>query len=127
MFVCCVTKQSELSTLAKQMGADSKLDLTSDVTHLIVGDVDTPKYKYVAKERPDVRCLLPEWVYGVREAWMEGGELDVEEFEGKFRLPTFFGLRICVTGFDDCAYTFFCGLDVFVGTWGGCLGETFWG
>lgn len=84
------------------MGAASKLDLTSDVTHLIVGDVDTPKYKYVAKERPDVKCLLPQWVQAVREAWVAGEELDVGAFEEQYKLPTFMGLKICVTGFEDC-------------------------
>ena len=95
--------QSELSAIAAEMGATSKLDLTSDVTHLIVGEVDTPKYKYVAKERPDVKCLLPQWVYAVREAWMAGEELDVEAIEAQYKLPTFMKLRICVTGFEDCA------------------------
>ena len=83
------------------MGAVHKLDLTSDVTHLIVGDTDTPKYKYVAKERPDVKCLLPEWVEAVRQSWMEGGDTNVELLELEHRLPTFAGLRVCVTGFDD--------------------------
>ncbi|MCJ1247402.1 hypothetical protein MMC30_004616 [Trapelia coarctata] len=85
------------------MGAVHKLDLTSDVTHLIVGDTDTPKYKYVAKERPDVKCLLPEWVEAVRQSWMEGGDTNVEALELEHRLPTFAGLRVCVTGFDDLA------------------------
>ena len=84
------------------MGAVNKLDLTSDVTHLIVGDTDTPKYKYVAKERPDVQCVLPEWIEAVRDSWMEGGEPDVEALEKQFRLPTLYRLRICVTGFEDC-------------------------
>ena len=83
------------------MGAIHKLDLTSDVTHLIVGDTDTPKYKYVAKERPDVKCLLPEWIEAVRQPWLEGGETDVETLEVQYKLPTFFGLRVCVTGFVD--------------------------
>ena len=30
---------------AQQMGAVFKADLRSDVTHLIVGNVDTPKYQ----------------------------------------------------------------------------------
>jgi len=83
------------------MGAVHKLDLTSDVTHLIVGDTDTPKCKYVAKERPDVKCLLPEWVEAVRQTWMEGGDTNVEALELEHRLPTFAGLKVCVTGFDD--------------------------
>lgn len=83
------------------MGAVNKLDLTSDVTHLIVGYTDTPKYKYVAKERPDVKCVLPEWIEAVRESWMRGGETEVEALEVEYRLPTFAGLRVCVTGFED--------------------------
>ena len=86
--------------MASQMGAIHKFDLTSDVTHLLVGDLDTPKYKFVAREREDVKCLLPEWVEAVRDSWMEGGKTDVEAFENKYRVPTFHGLRICVTGFD---------------------------
>lgn len=83
------------------MGATSKLDLTSDVTHLIVGDIDTPKYKYVAKERPDVKVLKGEWVEAVRTSWLEGGDTDVEALEREHCLPTFAGLRICLTGFED--------------------------
>lgn len=84
------------------MGAIHKFDLTSDVTHLIVGGTDTPKYKFVAKERPDVKCLLPGWIDAVRALWMEGGETDVQALETTHRLPTLMGLRVCVTGFDDC-------------------------
>lgn len=83
------------------MGAVHKLDLTSDVTHLIVGDTDTPKYKYVAKERTDVKCLLPTWIEAVRQSWLEGGETDVDQLEQEHKLPTFTGLRVCVTGFED--------------------------
>lgn len=96
--------QSQIAAIASQMGAIHKLDLTSDVTHLIVGDSDTPKYKFVAKERPDVKCLLPSWIDAVRASWMEGGETDVAALEIAHKLPTLTGLRICVTGFDDCTF-----------------------
>lgn len=86
------------------MGAIHKYDLTSDVTHLIVGSIDTPKYKYVAKERPDVKVVTPAWVEAVRTSWMEGGDTDVEKLEHEYRVPTFHGLRICVTGFDDSEF-----------------------
>ncbi|KAI4107124.1 MAG: hypothetical protein L6R37_001825 [Teloschistes peruensis] len=86
------------------MGAVHKYDLTSDVTHLIVGDVDTPKYKFVAKERPDVKCLLPTWAEALRESWMEGGEPDVQALESRYKLPTLHNLRVCVTGFDDMVF-----------------------
>ena len=84
------------------MGAVHKYDLTSDVTHLIVGEIDTPKYRFVAKERLDVKCLLPSWVEAVRHSWIEGEDIDVAALEREHKLPTFVGLRISVTGFDDC-------------------------
>ena len=84
------------------MGAVHKFDLTSDVTHLIVGETDTPKYKFVAKERPDVKCLKASFVEAVRRSWLEGGETDVEALEKEHKLPTFSGLIISVTGFEDC-------------------------
>lgn len=99
--------QSDLAAIASQMGAVHKLDLTSDVTHLIVGDTDTPKYKFVAKERPDVKCVLPSWIEALRISWLEGGETNVEALEREHRLPTFTGLRLCVTGFDDRSYLHF--------------------
>lgn len=83
------------------MGAVHKLDLTSDVTHLIVGSMTTPKYRYVAKDRPDIKVLKPSWVEAVRESWMEGGDVDVQALEGKHKFPPFAGLQICVTGFND--------------------------
>ena len=83
------------------MGAIHKFDLTSDVTHLIVGETDTPKYKFVAKERPDVKCLRASFIEAVRTSWLEGGETNVEVLEQEHKLPPFSGLIICVTGFED--------------------------
>jgi DNA replication regulator DPB11 len=93
--------QYALATAATQMGAEHKYDLTSDVTHLIVGGVDTSKYKYVAKERPDVKVVLPAFVDAVRESWMKGGQTDVNALEVEHVVPTFHRLRICVTGFEN--------------------------
>lgn len=95
------TLQTEMAAVAMQMGASLKMDLTSDVTHLIVGQIDTPKYRYTAKERPDIKVLSPSWLEAVRLAWMQGDDVDVARLEHQHRLPTFFGLHICVTGFDD--------------------------
>jgi hypothetical protein len=83
------------------MGADHKFDLTSDVTHLIVGALDTSKYKYVAKERPDVKAVLPAFVDAVKESWMKGGATDVEALEREYRVPTLQGLIICITGIES--------------------------
>lgn len=83
------------------MGATHKYDLTSDVTHLIVGEVNSPKYKFVARERPDVAVLKPEWIEAVRQSWMKGGDTDIHKLEEQHRLPIFAGLSICITGFED--------------------------
>ena len=83
------------------MGAIHRLDLTSDVTHLIVGHWDTPKYKYVAKERLDVQIVGSHWIEAVRKDWMNGDDVDIEALEKAFTVPTFAGLKICLTGFED--------------------------
>jgi DNA replication regulator DPB11 len=85
------------------MGAVNQLDLTSDVTHLVVGELNTPKYRYVAKERPDVKVLDHGWVEAVRQSWIEGGETDVRMLEERHKFPVFSGLKICFTGVEDGA------------------------
>lgn len=106
--ICCTSVVPENRTryaeYAQQMGADHKLDLTSDVTHLLVGDTDSAKYRYVAKEREDVRVLRPEWVEAVRNRWMEDTALDLEALYIEYKLPTLHGLKICITGFDDLTF-----------------------
>ncbi|KAL4889606.1 hypothetical protein BDV59DRAFT_195574 [Aspergillus ambiguus] len=97
-------QRTELATIASQMGATHKFDLTSDVTHLIVGDTNTPKYKFVARERSDVVVLKPEWVEAVRQSWMQGEDTDIRTLEELHRPPTFAGLSVCLTGFQDMAF-----------------------
>ncbi|TLD29605.1 putative vacuolar protein sorting-associated protein 16 [Venturia nashicola] len=105
LVLCCTSippdARHALSASAIQMGADHKYDLTSDVTHLVVGNIDTQKYGYVAKERPDVKIVLPEFIEAVRVQWMQGGETNVAELEKEYHVKTFWGLQICLTGFDD--------------------------
>ncbi|RAK95235.1 BRCT domain protein [Aspergillus ibericus CBS 121593] len=96
-------QRSELAIVASQMGATHKFDLTSDVTHLLIGELNTPKYKFVARERADVTVLKPEWVEAVRQSWMQGGDTDIRALEEQYKFPTFAGLSICITGFEDMA------------------------
>ena len=83
------------------MGAVHKFDLTSEVTHLIVGETNTPKYKYVAKQRNDVKVLRAEWIEAVRSSWLQGGDTNLRALEMEYRFPTLGGLAICLTGFED--------------------------
>lgn len=72
------------------------------MTHLIVGNIDSAKYRYVAKFREDVKVLAPTWLEALREIWMEGtDDLDVAALEAEHRVPTFLRLKICLTGFDN--------------------------
>jgi DNA replication regulator DPB11 len=96
--------QTRYADIALQMGADHKLDLTSDTTHLIVGSTDSLKYQYVAREREDIKVLSPRWIEAVQELWMQATPFDLDALTVKHRLPTLSGLKICITGFDDLSF-----------------------
>lgn len=83
------------------MGATHRYDLTLDVTHLIVADYNTPKYRYVARERPDVQPMTIEWIDAVRELWINDQEIDFILLETEHRLPTFHTLKFSMTGCED--------------------------
>lgn len=83
------------------MGAIHRYDLTMDVTHLIVGEYNTPKYRYVAKERPDVKPMTIGWIDAVRSLWIQDKEIDVHALEREHALPTFHFLKFSMTGCDD--------------------------
>lgn len=83
------------------MGARHVLDLTSDVTHLVCEDITTPKYKYVAKMRTDVKVMRVEWVDAMYDPWINGEDINPRDFEEKFKLSTLYQLSISVTGILD--------------------------
>ena len=93
--------QTELKNFAEQMGGAHRFDLTLDVTHLIVGDYDTPKYKYVAKERYDVRPMAAKWIEAIRELWINDQLINMESLEREHTLPTLTSLKFSMTGCDD--------------------------
>ncbi|CZR57313.1 related to S-M checkpoint control protein Rad4p [Phialocephala subalpina] len=103
--ICCTSvpdeKRTEIAKYAEQMGATHRYDLTLDVTHLIVADYNTPKYRYVARERPDVQPMTIEWIDAVRELWINDQEIDFISLETEHRLPTFHTLKFSMTGCDD--------------------------
>ncbi|KAF2280661.1 uncharacterized protein EI97DRAFT_453917 [Westerdykella ornata] len=94
-------ERTALAAIAAEMGATIKLDLTSDVTHLIVGKIDSAKYRYVARQREDVKVLAPEWLDALRHIWIGGGHVPVAALEHEYHLPVFHRLKICLTGFDN--------------------------
>ncbi|KAH8801594.1 BRCT domain-containing protein [Xylogone sp. PMI_703] len=105
LIICCTSvpdeKRVEITSMAAQMGAVHRFDLTGDVTHLIVGHYDTPKYRFVAKNRPDVTPMKIDWIEAIRELWIADKEIDIEALERKYTLPTLHSLRFSMTGCDD--------------------------
>ncbi|ROW12443.1 hypothetical protein VMCG_00826 [Cytospora schulzeri] len=119
--LCCTSippeQRSEISSKTGELGGIHKYDLTPDVTHLIVGEYDTPKYRHVAKERPDIKPMAVGWVDAVRNLWVEDEQIDFGALEKEWCLKTFetggghmdsegnMGtkdkLLCCLTGFED--------------------------
>ncbi|RFU25084.1 hypothetical protein B7463_g11245, partial [Scytalidium lignicola] len=103
--ICCTSvadeKRVQMATMAAEMGAIHRYDLTGDVTHLIVGHYDTPKYRFVAKNRPDVRPMTVNWIESIRELWIAAKEIDIEALELEHTLPTLHSLKFSMTGCDD--------------------------
>ncbi|KAJ4287458.1 protein kinase activating protein dpb11 [Collariella sp. IMI 366227] len=114
--VCCTSIPTELradiAAKTTELGGVHKYDLTPDCTHLIVGDYDTPKYRHVAKERPDVRVMAAAWVETVRDLWVQDAPIDFLALERECHLRPFESgagdpqadrqrLLCCMTGFED--------------------------
>ncbi|KAK2605565.1 hypothetical protein N8I77_008394 [Diaporthe amygdali] len=119
--VCCTSiPTDQRSTIAKktdELGGIHKYDLTPDVTHLIVGEYDTPKYRHVAKERPDIKAMAVGWVDAVRDLWVRDEQIDFQALEKEWCLKAFetgggaisntgdagpkTTLNCCLTGFED--------------------------
>ena len=107
--------QTEIAQKVVDLGGIHKYDLTPDATHLIVGDYDTPKYRHVARERPDIRAMDAAWIDAVSKLWMNDEPIDFLALEKEHQLKAFetrgsipapendlaarHALLICLTGF----------------------------
>ncbi|KAK8091942.1 BRCA1 C Terminus domain-containing protein [Apiospora hydei] len=120
--VCCTSippdQRTEIATRTADLGGIHKYDLTPDVTHLIVGDYDTPKYRHVARERPDIKPMAVGWINAVRSLWVEDQDMNFPELEAQWQLKPFESrganphsphaeerepgrLLVCLTGFEE--------------------------
>ncbi|CAF3456099.1 unnamed protein product [Fusarium graminearum] len=123
--VCCTSIPAEhrttIAAKVSELGGVHKYDLTPDVTHLIVGDYNTPKYRHVARERPDIKAMDAAWIEALSEIWKNDDEINYRQLETKYQLkplekrgidPTIQlqpgegeaeqkSLCICLTGFGD--------------------------
>ncbi|KAK1832239.1 S-M checkpoint control protein rad4 [Podospora conica] len=120
--ICCTSippdLRTEIAKKATELGGTHKYDLTPDCTHLIVGDYNTPKYRHVAKDRPDVKAMAAGWIEAVRNLWIADLDIDFDALEAEWQLKTFEAsggesttastldaerrpLLCCMTGFED--------------------------
>jgi len=68
------------------MGAIFKADLRSDVTHLVVGNVNTPKYQYAAQNRLDLKIMDVNWVKDAFNKWIQGEDVNLDKVHLKTQL-----------------------------------------
>ncbi|KAL2877553.1 protein kinase activating protein dpb11 [Colletotrichum sp. CLE4] len=120
--VCCTSippdQRTQVATKTEELGGIHKYDLTPDVTHLVVGDYDTPKYRHVAKERTDIKVMDAKWIDTVGDLWMKDADIDFAALEREWQLKPLEtcghvvdaadsteakrgSLLLCMTGFDD--------------------------
>ncbi|OHE96580.1 BRCA1 C Terminus domain-containing protein [Colletotrichum orchidophilum] len=120
--VCCTSippdQRTQVAKKTEELGGIHKYDLTPDVTHLVVGDYDTPKYRHVAKERTDIKAMDARWIDAIGDLWMKDADIDFAALEREWQLkpletcghvsdttdPTEArrgSLLLCMTGFDD--------------------------
>ncbi|KAJ4149950.1 hypothetical protein LMH87_010722 [Akanthomyces muscarius] len=120
--VCCTSipteQRTDIDQKVGELGGVHKYDLTPDVTHLIVGDYDTPKYRHVARERPDIKAMDAAWMDEIAELWRFDHAINLRQLEEKYKLrpldkcgrepraednptPEQDSLLVCLTGFGD--------------------------
>lgn len=56
------------------------------MTHLLVGDYNTPKYRHVARSRPDVRAMDARWIAAVADLWRRDAPIDFAALEARWAL-----------------------------------------
>lgn len=81
--------QTDIAKKVAELGGIYKNDLTHEVTHLVVGDYNTPKYRHVAYERPDIQPMCAGWVDAVLCLWTQDAPIDLDALEQEWRLHTF--------------------------------------
>ncbi|KAK9471905.1 uncharacterized protein V1510DRAFT_366929 [Dipodascopsis tothii] len=107
---CCTAVEAalraEIDEKCRAMGAIHRLDLMSDVTHMVVASIFTAKYTYAAAHRPEIVFVRPRFVSELYERWLAGddvspgAEAEIAEFG---RLPVFDSLTVCFTNMHDRA------------------------
>jgi DNA replication regulator DPB11 len=104
--ICCSAidpdTRDEIHNIANLLGASKcTFDLTMDVTHLVVGNTTSQKYKFVAKHSPDVQIVLAEFFTAMRLKYVADEAIDLDALHKQYQAPVVYKLRISITGYTD--------------------------
>ncbi|BGP20145.1 hypothetical protein JCM10213_000770 [Rhodosporidiobolus nylandii] len=98
----CSGEKEDLLALAEEYGAERHAGLREDTTHVVTDRAEGAKYQ-VALERM-MHVMMPSWLPAVREAWVDGEEVDWEWLEEQHTMPPLYGVVACCTGFAAGEY-----------------------
>lgn len=85
--------KAALTQYARELGARVEGNLTEDVTHLIADRPGSEKYRFALDL--GMHIVHPDWIMRVREAWLQGEDVDAEELEQQRQLPALSNTVIC--------------------------------
>lgn len=102
--VSCTNIESSLrkrfKTVIEYMNGVYAKDFTSEVTHLVAGEVGSAKYAIAAKNQKPI--VLPSWVEGAWEKVRNDYQVDATDakFVDEHRCPILKGCSVCVSGLN---------------------------
>ncbi|KAJ1030374.1 hypothetical protein NDA16_001283 [Ustilago loliicola] len=85
--------KAALTQYAREQGARVEGNLTEDVTHLIADRPGSEKYRYALEL--GMRIVSPDWILDVRDAWLQGEDVDAQELEQKHTLLALSNTTVC--------------------------------
>ena len=68
------------------LGGAYTRDLTVEVTHLLVGDYDTPKYRHAAKALAHTKAMDAGWIEALTDLWRNDAPIAFPALEKEWQL-----------------------------------------
>lgn len=85
--------KAALTQYARELGARVEGNLTEDVTHLIADRPGSQKYRFALDL--GMHIVSPDWIHAVRNAWLQGDDVDAHQLEQQHLLPPLSNTIIC--------------------------------
>ncbi|SPO42925.1 related to DNA topoisomerase II binding protein [Moesziomyces antarcticus] len=85
--------KAALTQYARELGARVEGNLTEDVTHLVADRPGSQKYRFALDL--GMHIVSPDWIHAVRDAWLQGDDVDALQLEQQHLLPPLSNTTIC--------------------------------